>query len=94
MRLDTSKALQIQRTDEFYSNRIKILEQTISGLEFRANYANEEDERIRLQRVLPAQRGLLRNLIAEKEDSIEKIKESTLQAKEPKLLSLSQIKIY
>lgn len=94
MRLDTSKALQIQRTEEFYNNRIKVLEQSISDLEYRANYSDSEEEQIRLQRILPAQKGLLRNLIAEKDDSIEKIEGSTLQSKEPKLLSLSQIKIY
>ncbi|MFZ5431891.1 MAG: DEAD/DEAH box helicase [Bacteroidota bacterium] len=94
MRLDTSKAMQIQRTEEFYNNRIKILEQTLSDLEYKANYAFSEDERARIQRVLPAQRGLLKSLLAEKEEAILKINESELRTKEPKLISLSQIKVY
>lgn len=94
MRIETSKALQIQRTEEFYNNRIKDLEQLVLDLEYRANVSNSEEERINLQRILPARKGSLKNLIAEKEDSIEKIKESILQTKVPKLLSLSQIKVY
>lgn len=94
MRLETSKAIQKQRTEEFYNYKIKVLEQTVSDLENRANFSYNEDERIRLQKVLPAQKGLLRNLIAEKDDSIERINESTLHSKEPKLLSLSLIKVY
>ena len=94
MRLETSKALQIQRTEEFYNNRIKVLEQNVNNLEDRAKYTFSEEERIRIQRVLPAQRGLLKNMIAEKAESIQKISESIIQAKLPKLQSLSQIKVY
>lgn len=94
MRLDTSKTLQIQQTEEFYNNRIKKLEQSLADLEYRSNYSDSEEERIRIRRILPAQKGLLHNLVAEKEDSIAKIQGSTLNAKEPRLLSLSQIKVH
>ncbi|MDP2338282.1 MAG: helicase-related protein [Bacteroidota bacterium] len=94
MRLDTSKALQIQRTEEFYNNRIKILEQTLSDLEFKVQHSFSEEERARIQRVLPAQRGLLKNMIAEKQEAIQKINDSEIQTKVPKLISLSQIKVY
>ena len=94
MRLETSKALQIQRTEEFYNNKIKVLEQTVKDLEYRAQYAFSEEERTRIQRILPAQRGLLKNMTIEKDESIQKIDESVIHAKAPKLLSLSQIKVY
>lgn len=94
MRLETSKALQIQRTEEFFGNRIKISEKTISDMEFIANYSYSEDERDRFIRILPAQRGLLKSLIAEQEEAIGKISNSEIHAKEPRLLSISQIKVY
>jgi len=94
MRMETNKAMQIQQTEEFYNNRIKILEQTISDMENRVENTIYDEERAGLQRVLPAQRGQLRILIAEKEEAIQKISNSNIQSKEPKLLSLSQIKIY
>ncbi len=94
MRLETSKILQVQRTEEFYDNRISNLTQTLSELENKAQYSISEDERTKVQRVLPAQRGLLRSLLAEKDEALLKINNSIILAKEPKLISLSQIKVY
>jgi SNF2 family DNA or RNA helicase len=94
MRLETSKGMQIQRTEEFYNNRINNLEISIADLEFKALYSLFDEERVRVQRVLPAQRGLLKSLKAEKEEAVQKISDSEIQSKAPKLLSLSQIKIY
>lgn len=94
MRMETSKILQIQRTEEFYNNRIHNLEQTLANLEYRAQYSISDEERTKIQRVLPAQRGLVKNLFAEKEDAVQKITNSSIFTKEPKLISLSQIKIY
>jgi hypothetical protein len=94
MRLDTSKALHIQRTEEFYNNRINILEKNLLNLENIVQNTFSEDERTRIQRVLPAQRGLLKSLKEEKEEAIQKINNSEIQTKEPCLLSLSQIRVY
>ncbi len=94
MRLETSKAIQIQRTEEFYNNRINEEKQNISNIEFSANYAITEEEKARFLRILPARRGTLKGIIAMKDDAIQKINESKISTKEPKLISLSQIKVY
>ena len=93
MRMETSKTLQIQRMEEFYNNRIKIAEKTIEELEFKAEIFDGEKGK-NAYRILPAQRARLKSLVTEKEDAIHKISESIISSKEPKLLSLSQIRIY
>ena len=94
MRLETSKALQIQQTEEFYNNSINVQKKIVDDSEFRAQNAYSEEERMRIQRILPAQKGRLKNMLDEKDYAIQKIKDGEIQAKEPKLLSLSQIKVY
>lgn len=94
MRLENSKISQMQQTDEFYNNRVRILKATIDDFKERAQLSFSEEERSRIQRILPAQLGQLKNMIAEREEAIEKINDTTIQAEEPKLLSLSQIKVY
>lgn len=93
MRLDNGKKLQIQQTEEFYNNRISILEKNIKDIENRTEYSWNEEERNKSRRILPAQKGLLRNLIIEKDEAIQKLLDSSIQPKEPKLISLSHIKI-
>lgn len=94
MRLDNGKQLQMQQTEEFYSNKIAVLENNIADIEYRAEHSWSEDERNRSKQILPAQRGLLRNLISEKEEAVQKLMDSSIHPKEPKLISLSYIKIF
>lgn len=94
MRLDTGKRLQIQQTEEFYKNRITNLEKTIRETEYKAQHSWDEDEKTKSNRILPAQKGLLRNMITERDETLEKLNNSSIQAKEPKLISLSHIKIF
>lgn len=94
MRLDTGKMLQIKQTEEFYKNRIANQEKTIKETEYKSEYSWNEDEKIKSKRILPAQKGLLRNLMNEKEEAIVKLNNSSIKAKEPKLISLSHLKIF
>lgn len=94
MRLENGKKLQIQQTEEFYNNRISIQEKEIADIENKANYSWDEEERNNSKRILPARKGKLSNLKAEKDETIYKMKDSSIQPKEPKLISLSHIKIF
>ncbi|NCB84838.1 MAG: hypothetical protein EOM44_10165 [Bacteroidia bacterium] len=94
MRLENGKKLQIQQTEEFYNNRISIQVKEIADIENKANYSWDEEERNNSKRILPARKGKLSNLIAEKDETIYKMKDSSIQPKEPKLISLSHIKIF
>lgn len=94
MRLETSKSLQIQRTEEYYNNRISNIKNNIAEIVSRAQSAPTEEERLRNQRILPAQRGLLKGFMDEKDEAILRIKDSDIRTREPRLLSLSQVKVY
>lgn len=94
MRLENGKKLQIQQTEEFYNNRISNQKRMIADIENKAEYSWNEEEQNNSKRILPAQKGILSNLIAEKDEAIYKMMDSSIQPKEPKLISLSHIKIF
>ncbi len=94
MRLETSRALHVERTEEFFNNKLTILKQTITDLEVKAVSASSEEERKGINKILPAHRGQLRNSEEDKEEAIRRINNSVIKAKEPILISLSQIKIF
>lgn len=94
MRLETSRALHVERTEEFFNNKLTILKQTITDLEVKAISASSEEERKGINKILPAHRGQLRNSEEDKEEAIRRINNSVIKSKEPILISLSQIKIF
>lgn len=94
MRLNTSKELQKQQVEFFYTKRIEERKKIITDMENKARYADSEAERIRFERALPAQRGLLDSTIEKRDEELNRINESKIIGKEPKLLSVSQIKIF
>jgi len=91
MRLETSKKMQIQRTSEYFDNRIKnqelILENSLKKLDF----LEESQERKNIDRILPLQKKQIDNLINERSDAIEKLELCRITSKSPELLSLSLI---
>lgn len=94
MRLETSKMMQIQRVVEYYDNRIRNQELILESSLQKLNYLSEVQERRNIERILPAQRKQLENLIDEKFEAIKQLESGQITSKSPELISLSLISIY
>jgi hypothetical protein len=93
LRIETGRAIQTKQTLEFYENRLKSLENNLD--ELRAKITSTDDAEVRrdIEKVLPAQIGLIRKVEAERDDAILRMSNSDVSVMEPTLLSLSVIQI-
>ena len=94
MRLDTSKSMEMQQTEEYYNNRINNIEERINDYEVKIKYTLDNKEKSNLIKILPATRGQLQSMIDDRDKALKTIGESTIISKEPKIVSISQIKVY
>lgn len=94
MRLDTSKSMEMQQTEEYYNNRISNIEERINDYEDKIKYTSDNKEKSNLIKILPATRGQLQSMIDDRDKALKTIKESKIISKEPKIVSISQIKVY
>lgn len=94
MRLDTSKSMEMQQTEEYYNNRINNIEERINDYEDKIKYTLDNKEKSNLIKILPATRGQLQSMIDDRDKALKTIKESKIISKEPKIVSISQIKVY
>lgn len=93
MRLESHKRLQYQRKSEYYENRIEQTERQVIRLEERALHSIDETERKNSERILPAQRKQLQNLLEERDKVLDEITASDLKFRTSELSSLSHISI-
>ncbi|NPD86918.1 DEAD/DEAH box helicase family protein [Lentimicrobium sp. L6] len=93
MRLETHSKMQIQLKTEFYNNKIVMQKRVIKNSENIIQQAFYEKERKNAERILPAQRKVLENLLEEKENVLRDIDSAKIKYITPKLLSINHITI-
>lgn len=93
IRIESLKILDIQRTEESYNAKIKNKKDIISNIEWKIEYSSDEKTRRDNEKILPAQRAQLLQLEEEREQEINRIKDSGIRNVTYKLLSLSQISL-
>jgi superfamily II DNA or RNA helicase len=94
MRMETSKIMESQRLNEYYSNRIKNQERIIQGSFDKLHAAVNTNDSKNISRILPAQQKMLETLNDEKNQALDKLNSGKIFSKTPELISLSLINIY
>lgn len=94
-RLESTKQLEIIRQNEYFSNKIGQIEQTIERITNTIqsqHHDNPNDVEINnLNKILPAQKGQLEKLKKEKSETIEKINSCRVETSTTQLISLSHV---
>lgn len=90
LHLESSKQMEMNRIEEYYSNRIRQQKEVVDELSSLKYY--DDDESKRRYRTLPMQEANLANLKVEREEAIQKISDGHIQLSMPAtLISLSHV---
>jgi len=90
LHLESSKQMEINRIEEYYSNRIRQQEQVVEELRWLKYYDDEDSKR--RYRTLPMQEKNLADLKVEREEAIQKISDGHVQLSMPAtLISLNHV---
>lgn len=76
MRIENTKKMRCQQTEQYYNSRIANAKRNIKDQEDLIETAimlNDEEMRSKAERILPAMRGALQSLIQQRDDELEKI---------------------
>ena len=67
---ETERQIRYRQTEAYYKSRIESQEKTIEEMETKIFELGDEEECKRIERVLPAHRGLLNKLLQEKNEAL------------------------
>ena len=96
MRIENNKKMRCQQTEQFYNSRISNAKRNIKNQEELIETAlllKDEEMRSKAERILPAMRSTLQNLIQQRDDELEKINRDVQLRVTDEVKSLNLVKI-
>ena len=96
MRIENNKKMRCQQTEQFYNSRISNAKRNIKNQEELIETAlllKDEEMRSKAERILPAMRSTLQNLIQQRDDELEKINRDVQLRVTDEVKSLNLVKL-
>jgi len=96
MRIENNKKMRCQQTEQYYNSRISNAKRNIKNQEELIETAllnNDEEMRGKAERILPAMRSTLQNLIQQRDDELEKINRDVQLRVTDEVKSLNLVRI-